>query len=564
MRTIYISVNVVLVASVLLFIFSFAYLDRTNHKTYLYIINSGGRDIGMIKIDRYRTEEKTLYKAVGDTPLDASAAQSRSEIIYDNKFGLESFDSEDTANRVTDSYSIAIRDGLASYLSRRGSGFQTVSGISVKKDAIILKQDSILTYLPLIEGYDFRRTVPQGFNTLVIFSKGLPPVRRFSSMICTKDEYVKIPAGPQPQRRGARKIRTFALALKTRDFPQSLIWVARSDRSIVKIEIPQLGIRITRTFYPKTFEAKPFMVKEEGYVSRNASFKSKNAQLEGTLTVPSGGTKMPAVLLAGGRGRDDRDCRGLFSSIADFLSKNGYCVLRFDRRGVGKSGGAMAGSALSDNLEDLNAAIECLAGQKEVDADRIGVIGQQEGAYYAMKAAAENSAIKSIILVAPLMYGQTDAYSPEEIIKYAAGNLKLGDEYARLVMRSMDESLKIAADSRETAAILGKKVHLKDFRERMSEKPTEVAQSIKAPVLILQGKEENDASVKFAPIIDKALTGSGNIKHALKYFGYLGPYFGKGISNGIYITYYEADKEVLANIKDWLDTTLPLPVTTLS
>ena len=564
MRTIYISVICILVASLLLFIFSFVYLDRTNHKTYLYIINAGGRDIGMVKINRFRTEEKTLYKAVGETPLDAGTAQSRSEIIYDNKLGLESFETEDTANRVTDSYSIAIRDNLASYVSRRGAGFQALSGIPVKKDTIIFEQGSVLTYLPLIEGYDFRETVPQGLNTLIVFSKSLPPIRRFSSMICLKDEYVKIAGDPQAQRKGARKIRTYALALKIRDFPQSLIWVARSDKSIVKIEVPQLDLTITRAFYPKTFEAKPFMAKEEGYVSRDVAFKNKNMQLEGTLTIPPGETKMPAVLLTGGGGRDDRDCRGLFSSIADFLSKNGYCVMRFDRRGVGKSGGAMAGAALSDNMEDLNAAIEYLAGQKEVDADRIGIIGQQEGAYCAMKAAAENSAIKSLVLMAPLIYGRTDVYSQEEMIKDTVSSLKLGDEYARLAIRSMDESLKIASDSKETAVILGKKIHLKDFRERMNEKPLEVAGSIKTPVLLLQGREGNDTSIKFAPIIDKALAANGNAKNALKYYGYLGPYFGKSVSGGIYITYYETDKEVLANIKDWLDTTLPVLVTTLS
>jgi uncharacterized protein len=563
-RTIYISVICVLVASLLLFIFSFAYLDRTGHKTYYYVINAGGRDTGMAKIDHFRTEEKTLYKASCETPLLASPAQSRSEITYDNRSGLESFESEETSSRVTDSCSIRIKNDLASYVSRRGAKFQTLSGIPVKKDTVIFKQNSVLTYLPLIEGYDFRRTAPQGVYALIIFSKILPPIQKIVSISYLKDDYVKIPGDPQSQRKGARKIRTYSLVLKIRDFPQSLIWVARSDKSIVRIEVPQLSLKISRAFYPKTFEARPFIPKEEGYASRAAVFKSKNVQLEGTLTVPGGKARMPAVLLVGGAGQDNRDCSGLFSSIADFLSKNGYCALRFDRRGTGKSGGAGADAALSDNMEDLNAAVEYLAGQKEVDAGRIGVIGRQEGAYCAMKAAAENSAIKSLVLMAPLIYGQAEAYPQEEIIKDTAQRLKLGDDYARLAIRSMDESMKIVSESKETAVILGKKIRLKDFRERMNERPLEVAGSIKIPVLLLQGMEGNDASIKLAPIIDKALAANGNAKHELKYYGYLGPYFGKSVSSGVYITYYETDREVLANIKDWLDATLPVPVTTLS
>ncbi len=556
MRNVYITVIALFIISVFLFIASFAYLDRTKRDTYYYIVNMDGRDSAQIKINRYDTEDKSIYKSVKDAPFGCDYAQSRYVITFDKRLGLESYEKEQSLNGETDICYIEAGNNLASVMSVRGSEFLLSSDISIKKDTSVFEQDAPLTYLPFIKNYNFQTGSSQGFTALIIFSWKLPPMRRFVSLTYIKDDYIKIPGGSSPRKYTPRKIRTENLVLKIRGFPQSLIWVAKSDKSIIKIEIPDQNLRITRTFYPKQFDVKPWPVKSEGCVSRGVSFKSKNAQLEGTLTVPEKDGKYPAVLLVGGNDAYDRDLCGLFSNIADYLSRNGFCVLRFDKRGIGQSGGNRLQGALSDTVEDINAGLEYLASQKEADPDRVALLGQGEGAYYVIKAASQNASIKSLILMTPLVYGETLFSGWQEQVNQAAQKYKWSGEYLKLAIRSIDETRKKCAITRNTFSYLRKKCYLKDMKERQAEKPMDLIAGIKVPVLILQGKEADDESLRLAPIIDKTTAESGNTRHMLTYYGYLGPFFGKKVSDGIHKIRYETDKEVLENIQNWLDSTV--------
>lgn len=555
MRNVYITVIALFVTGVLLFIASFAYLDRTKRSTYYYTVSMDGRDIGQIKVDRYDTEDKSIYRSVMDAPLGPDYTQSKYVIVFDKRLGFESYEKERSLNGETDTRYIEAVDNLASSVSIRGAEFLLSSDISIKKDISVFEHDALLTYLPLIELYNFQTGASQGFDALIVFSWRLPPLRKFVSLTFVKDEYIKIQGGSSPKKYLARKIRTENLVLKIRGFPHSLIWVAKSDKSIIKIEIPERNLKVTRTFYPRQLDAKTYTIEPEGYLSRDLSFKSKGVQLAATLTVPDKEGRYPAVLLVGGNDAETRDLRGLFLHIADYLSRNGYCVLRFDKRGIGKSEGNRRQSALSDTVEDINAGVECLVSQKEVDAGKIALIGYGEGAYYAMKASTQNNSIKSIILMSPLTYGEIDPAGWREAITRSAQNFKWSDEYLKLALRSVDETQKKSAIQKNAFSFLRKKCYLKDMRERQAEKPLELSASIKVPTLILQGKEADDASLRTAPIIDSEIAKSGNKEHALTYFGYLGPYFGKKVNDGIHRVHYEIDKEVLESIRTWLDDT---------
>ena len=67
--------------------------------------------------------------------------------------------------------------------------------------------------------------------------------------------------------------------------------------------------------------------------------------LAGTLTMPQGQGRLqhPAVILIAGSGSVDRDevVAGIpiFAQLAARLAEQGFVVLRYDKRGVGQSGG---------------------------------------------------------------------------------------------------------------------------------------------------------------------------------------------------------------------------------
>jgi pimeloyl-ACP methyl ester carboxylesterase len=83
-------------------------------------------------------------------------------------------------------------------------------------------------------------------------------------------------------------------------------------------------------------------------------------------------------------------------SRANVLAAHGYGVLLYDLRGHGESGGNKRSFGWED-VSDVDTALEFLAGCKDVDPDRIGILGFSIGGQIALRAAAENENIRAII-----------------------------------------------------------------------------------------------------------------------------------------------------------------------
>ena len=553
MRKIYILVAVFFVSSIIIFLASFVYLDKTRHVVYYYVVNLEGHDIGTVRTDKFDTEDKMVYKSAASIPLSALFTEYKARLDLDKKYAIEEYTKERTASGVSELNYLENNDGRVSFVNRFQARFAYLENIPIQKDTLVFEEDSPVTYLPILENYNFKRGRSQGFNAITFFQDpNLPPMKRFVTFTSVKDGYIKI---------DSRKIKAENLLLKIRNYPQGSIWVSKSDKSLLELEIPQRGLRITRTFSPKELPpAKKHILNGDGYISKDVSFKNKNIELAGTLTIPKKEGNFPAVLLVCGDGPHDRDYQGLFSSLSDYLSGNGFCVLRLDKRGVGSSGGEYASYTHADEAEDMDKALEYLSGQKEVDKQKMVVISHSEGAYYALKAAAATNRVNAIILMAPSIWLESWSAEKTEAFKELASKAKWTEEYLKLADRSIAQAEARVMGSRSNwTRILGNRVFLKKIREELSEKPVELIKNIKAPVLILQGKEDEESPMEIAPKLDKALADSGNAGHTLTYYGYLGHFLGKAVNDGNSRIHYEIDKEVAENIKNWLNTALNPP-----
>jgi pimeloyl-ACP methyl ester carboxylesterase len=143
------------------------------------------------------------------------------------------------------------------------------------------------------------------------------------------------------------------------------------------------------------------------YPVEDVTFENAKAgiQLAGTLTLPKGDGPFPAVVTLSGSGAQDRD-ETLFGHkpflvIADHFARQGIAVLRFDDRGVGKSGGKQEGATTADFAIDALAGVRFLKGRKEIDPKRIGLLGHSEGGLIAPMVAAEHPGdVAFIVLLA--------------------------------------------------------------------------------------------------------------------------------------------------------------------
>lgn len=142
------------------------------------------------------------------------------------------------------------------------------------------------------------------------------------------------------------------------------------------------------------------------YTSEEVRYKSKNPSvtLAATITIPEGKGPFPAALLITGSGPQNRDEELMghkpFEVLADYLSRQGFIVLRADDRGIGKSTGDFTKATSADFADDVHGGVEYLLSRPEVDRKKIGLIGHSEGGMIAPMVAASRKDLDYIVLLA--------------------------------------------------------------------------------------------------------------------------------------------------------------------
>jgi len=179
------------------------------------------------------------------------------------------------------------------------------------------------------------------------------------------------------------------------------LWVDEQGH-LARIALPAQALVVVRN------DLSSVMTREERIRHENEEdvfVPSTGFNLAATLTKPSGGpAKAPAVVLVAGPTGLDRDeaVEGIpvFGQIAGALADAGYATLRYDKRGVGQSGGRIESTTLADYAADVNAIVTWLEKRKDIDRNRIALIGHAEGAAMVLLAAARDKGIRAVALIA--------------------------------------------------------------------------------------------------------------------------------------------------------------------
>jgi uncharacterized protein len=146
----------------------------------------------------------------------------------------------------------------------------------------------------------------------------------------------------------------------------------------------------------------PFPYLSEDVVYFNSD---KSIQYGATMTIPRNSAgPFPAMILITGSGQQNRDEELFghkpFAVLADYLTKQGYVVLRVDDRGVGKTTGNADSATSQDFASDVNAGLDYLKSRKEVDKSKIGMLGHSEGGMIAQIVAAKRPDVAFVISMA--------------------------------------------------------------------------------------------------------------------------------------------------------------------
>ena len=173
----------------------------------------------------------------------------------------------------------------------------------------------------------------------------------------------------------------------------------------------QGGLSLPMTMKRTQIEVKPLVRPQEPkppypYLSEDITFENKTAgiTLAGTLTMPETGKNFTSVILITGSGAQDRNEEIMghkpFLVIADYLTRRGIAVLRFDDRGTAQSTGDFRTATTVDFATDVESAIEYMKTRKEINPKKIGLMGHSEGGIIAPMVAAQSKDVAFIVMLA--------------------------------------------------------------------------------------------------------------------------------------------------------------------
>lgn len=256
----------------------------------------------------------------------------------------------------------------------------------------------------------------------------------------------------------------------------------------------------------------PFPYRSEAVSIANP--RAPGVTLAGTLTLPQGDGPFPAAILITGSGAQDRDESLMghkpFAVLADYLTRHGIAVLRYDDRGFANSTGSFQGATSADFATDAAAAYAFLRGRPGIDRNAIGYIGHSEGGMVGPLAAPDSPGLAYMVLLAgpgertrDLMeaqrraIGQSMGLSEAELnqagalnsrlLEIAAGDLPQAEAAAAMRAVLTDAALASAGVTPAERDLMMARVLDPWFRWFLRYDPAPALRALHMPVLALNG-----------------------------------------------------------------------------
>ncbi len=288
---------------------------------------------------------------------------------------------------------------------------------------------------------------------------------------------------------GPLDIRQFDITLATPSGPLSMeVWVDAANR-LARVVIAATGVAAVRSDLASVM-AREEKIRNPG--DEDLFIPGNGFNMAATITKPASGGKAPVVILVPGAGPEDRDYTlygvSIFGRLAGALADAGFFVIRYDKRGIGQSGGRVEKAGISEYADDVRRIVQWVRKRDDVDDDRIAVVGHHEGAAVALAAADMEGRIKAVALVSAT--GQTgyQATLADQARELERSTLTEIDKQERRAMqqRVLDAAMTgagwnaVPEDVRRQADTVW-------FRTWLAFDPAEALSKFSDPVLILHG-----------------------------------------------------------------------------
>ena len=287
------------------------------------------------------------------------------------------------------------------------------------------------------------------------------------------------------------------------------------DGSLIRVSVPAQGLDImredaasstTRTRVYSNPGDEAVIIPATGF-SLGATLTRPEGPVptSGVARAPAGAraARLPAVVLLSGSGAGDRDGFAVgvptLGHLAGAIARAGMLAVRYDKRGIGQSGGRAESATLSDYAEDARTVVRWLERRPDVDPKRIAVVGHSEGAWVALLAASRENRIAAVTSIAGPATTGADLVLEQQRHALDRANLSPEERSKRVELQKQIQSAVLTGKGWDTVpADLRKTADTPWFQSLLAFDPAKVVDGVRQPILFVHGALDRQVPVEHA------------------------------------------------------------------
>jgi pimeloyl-ACP methyl ester carboxylesterase len=320
---------------------------------------------------------------------------------------------------------------------------------------------------------------------------------RFPVYVAPEGEVIATVVRVSPRRISApglvADLQEYDLTLARPGLPMSVQVLIDADGKLARVIYRDIAFAAIREEFA-TVMAREVRVRRPN--DEDAFIPASGFSIGATLSRPDkAAARLPAVILAGSSGRQDRDETlygvPIFGHLAGALADAGYLVVRYDKRGVGQSGGRVEHAGVLEYAEDLIGIVQWLRRRKDVDPDRIAVLAHAEGSAVGLTAAGRERRIRALgLLAAPAATGR-EVVLEQQLQALVRRNEPEADRNAKIALqRRIIEAVTTGSGWETLPPDVRKQADTPWFKTWLLFDPAAAMKRVNQPLLILHGTND--------------------------------------------------------------------------